>query len=415
VLNVAFLVDPNFAQTHVGVRNYVFALKGLIESQGHGAHLIIIDPDQQWYSLHFADWRFEEDNGAADLRIAGPPREMLRQFYGRGHVGTVNQVHRVALGSRFPSDLFDLCIITAPWAVRFEDRLPSTRLLGLVHDVIPNIHALVKETHPFAFADEHRRGYEYYLHHCDGIIANSLDTAQSFKQLFGGGERVQPLPPLVPKAFWSASVPQDRRNRSLLLAGPLDLRKGLKQLPDLLNSLEPECDSITMFGAIRCQETDAYEFFRALRTEKLIWYPTISSAELVRLYGQSRLLLFPSIEEGLGIPIIEAQWMGARVAVRAKSPMRDLALNGNLLLDERPDPKGSEAEAKRYAPDLIEILEDDGFDHVQLAETARKCFHPDVVLAALSRLGVDLVNPGSSLNICRQPHSGTSPLLARHQ
>ncbi|WP_157959673.1 glycosyltransferase [Devosia submarina] len=390
--NVAFLVDPDFAQTHVGVRNYIFALKALIEKHGHATHLIMIDQDQQWYSIHYANHGFEENNGGTDIRIAAAPRDMLRQFYARAATSRRSDVHKVALGSRFPAGLFDMCIITAPWAVRFDERLPGTLLLGLVHDVIPNIHALVKPTHPFGFADEHRRGYEYYLRHCDAIITNSADTAKSFEQFFGGGRRVQPLPPLVPKAFLSAPVPQDQRGNTVLLAGPLDPRKGLQQLPALLNSLDAACDSVTMFGAIRCRETDAHDFFRALRTEHLIWYPTISAAELVRLYARSRLLLFPSLEEGLGIPIIEAQWMGARVAVRAKSPMRDLALEGHVLLDERPDPAGAEKEAQHYAPLLLNALQDKAFDHAKLAETARRRFNPEVALSVLSRLGVDLLS-----------------------
>lgn len=371
---------------HVGVRNYTFALKALLESRGHTVHLVIRDADGHWYGLAFTDPEFEQNNGAADLRLEGPPAQMMLRFYSQTGGKPRIPMFRTALGAAFPPNWFDLCIITAPWCVRFEERLPCATVLGLVHDVIPNIHALVRDTHPFAFADEHRAGYQYYLRHCDGIIVNSMDTAASFQRFFGTGCPVTALPPLVPKRFLAAPAPTCERNKSLLLAGPLDPRKGLAQLPSFINALRLELDSVTMFGAMRCRETEALDFFRTLRIDNLVWYPQISAAALVALYGQSRLMLFPSTEEGLGIPLIEAQWMGARVVVRNKSPMRDLAQPGSIFLAESPLQDGAAAEAEQYGAILREALVDDGFDHAGLAAATRQRFDPRFAWMALAGL-----------------------------
>jgi len=50
----------------------------------------------------------------------------------------------------------------------------------------------------------------------------------------------------------------------------------------------------------------------------------VESAALAALYSGAELLLFPSLEEGFGWPIIEAQACGCRVLTTGKDPMREV-------------------------------------------------------------------------------------------
>jgi glycosyltransferase involved in cell wall biosynthesis len=59
----------------------------------------------------------------------------------------------------------------------------------------------------------------------------------------------------------------------------------------------------------------------------------LSSAQLRALYSKSSLFLFPSLYEGFGWPIIEAQACGALVVTSDRDPMREVAGDGALLVD----------------------------------------------------------------------------------
>ena len=51
----------------------------------------------------------------------------------------------------------------------------------------------------------------------------------------------------------------------------------------------------------------------------------ISETKLINCYNEARVLLFPSLYEGFGLPIIEAQRMCVPVITSNISPMKDIA------------------------------------------------------------------------------------------
>jgi glycosyltransferase involved in cell wall biosynthesis len=82
-----------------------------------------------------------------------------------------------------------------------------------------------------------------------------------------------------------------------------------------------------------------------------------SDEQLRALYTGALALLFPSLEEGFGWPILEAQACGCPVITSARSPMKDVAGEAAILIDPE-DPAGAaaviesqihEAEALRQA------------------------------------------------------------------
>jgi len=76
------------------------------------------------------------------------------------------------------------------------------------------------------------------------------------------------------------------------------------------------------------------------------------SPELAALYSGAELLLFPSLEEGFGMPSLEAQACGCRVLTTRKPPMTEVGGDAAFYL---ADPTDAEAGAGR----LIEILAQD--------------------------------------------------------
>ena len=66
----------------------------------------------------------------------------------------------------------------------------------------------------------------------------------------------------------------------------------------------------------------------------LIIKPRVTDLELVNLYNSSNLLLFPSLTEGFGLPILEAQFFGLPVITSNREPMKSVCGdNGGLLVN----------------------------------------------------------------------------------
>jgi glycosyltransferase involved in cell wall biosynthesis len=88
---------------------------------------------------------------------------------------------------------------------------------------------------------------------------------------------------------------------------------------------------------------------------KAIELTAISNEDLRALYSTAKALLFPSLEEGFGWPIIEAQACGCPVFTSNRSPMTEIAGNAGLYID----PADPNAAAKIIAEQLpgIESLQ----------------------------------------------------------
>lgn len=65
----------------------------------------------------------------------------------------------------------------------------------------------------------------------------------------------------------------------------------------------------------------------------VIQSPTPSDQQLRALYSGALALLFPSLEEGFGWPVLEAQACGCPVITSARSPMTEVAGGAAILID----------------------------------------------------------------------------------
>jgi glycosyltransferase involved in cell wall biosynthesis len=88
-----------------------------------------------------------------------------------------------------------------------------------------------------------------------------------------------------------------------------------------------------------------------------------SDGELNALYSSAMLLLFPSLGEGFGWPIIEAQACGCPVVTSARPPMDEIAGSGAIFID----PSAPEAAASVIAGSLsrLDQLRDAGLENAR--------------------------------------------------
>jgi glycosyltransferase involved in cell wall biosynthesis len=77
----------------------------------------------------------------------------------------------------------------------------------------------------------------------------------------------------------------------------------------------------------------------------------VPAEELARLYARARIFAFPSLDEGFGIPVLEAMAAGAAVVASNRSALPEVSGDAALLID--PFDTGSITHA------LIRLTEDE--------------------------------------------------------
>lgn len=70
---------------------------------------------------------------------------------------------------------------------------------------------------------------------------------------------------------------------------------------------------------------------------------TVSELELIDYYKKSDILCFPSLYEGFGLPILEAQAQNCAVITSNKRPMNEVAGEGALLINPKSEEEMKEA------------------------------------------------------------------------
>ena len=85
-----------------------------------------------------------------------------------------------------------------------------------------------------------------------------------------------------------------------------------------------------------------------------------TDAEVIALYQQAELLLFPSIAEGFGWPIVEAQLLGCPVVTTNRAPMTEVSGDAAVYIDPADETASAHAVknvVKMPLADRIEIVE----------------------------------------------------------
>jgi glycosyltransferase involved in cell wall biosynthesis len=106
---------------------------------------------------------------------------------------------------------------------------------------------------------------------------------------------------------------------------------------------------------------------RDLNVEGAIEMVTPSNEQIRALYSGAMAFLFPSLEEGFGWPVLEAQACGAPVITSNRAPMTEVAGSAALLIDPA-DPEGATnkiASRMDAEPDLLARLRESGYENLK--------------------------------------------------
>jgi glycosyltransferase involved in cell wall biosynthesis len=182
------------------------------------------------------------------------------------------------------------------------------------------------------------------LRHADGIIYVSQKTRFDFEQLLG----IEVPYEVISHALnWPYRAAADAEVDSVL--EPLGLNRNGYILHVGGNSwYKNRLGVLQMFAQLRRDERfrslSLVMVGRPLTDEMLAWcrekgltdvyeLQKVDNAQLRVLYTGAFALLFPSLEEGFGWPVLEAQACGCPVITSARLPMTEIAGEGAMLVD----------------------------------------------------------------------------------
>ncbi|MBV8820951.1 MAG: glycosyltransferase family 4 protein [Acidobacteriaceae bacterium] len=178
----------------------------------------------------------------------------------------------------------------------------------------------------------------------DLVIAVSQFTASQVERLLGfPRERIRVIPHGVRRP---ASVqPGSAREKLILFVGAIQVRKNVARLVRAFEAV-PSGWKLVLAGSYGYGAEQAIDAVsRSRRRNDIVLTGYVTADELESLYQRAAVFAFPSLDEGFGMPVLEAMAHGIPVLTSNGSALREIAGDAALLVD--PQHEESIAEGLR--------------------------------------------------------------------
>ncbi|MGA7414032.1 MAG: glycosyltransferase family 1 protein, partial [Bryobacteraceae bacterium] len=209
------------------------------------------------------------------------------------------------------------------------DRRPSPRVVTTFHDLFVLTAEYSTAEFRNRFVDQAKRAAA----NSDLIIAVSQFTAGQVSALLGvDPSRIR----VIPHGTDLPPIDDLRvaRDKVILTVGALQKRKNTQRLVEAFESVSTEWKLVLAgppggYGAAEILDRIA----RSPARERIDVTGYLSSEQLRSLYQRAAVFAFPSLDEGFGIPVLEAMAFGVPVLTSNRSALPEIAGNSALLVD----------------------------------------------------------------------------------
>ncbi|MCP4145732.1 MAG: glycosyltransferase family 4 protein [bacterium] len=189
------------------------------------------------------------------------------------------------------------------------------------------------------------------IRNASAIITNSKTTATELSELHPEAKDIIEVTTFGLPQWAETDFPESMRNNSapLLFVGSLEPRKNLDRILDAYlqfrkSNQDSELPVLTIAGGRGWLDNKLVKRIEILESEKLVtWFGYCTPDKLMELYKSSSALLFPSLHEGFGFPILEAMASNLPVITSNRGAMKEVAGGAALLVD--PESTDSIAQA----------------------------------------------------------------------
>jgi len=232
------------------------------------------------------------------------------------------------------------------------DFIPPARLVGRRKSVI-TVHDLAYLKYPEVLTPESQRYYGQIgpaVEEADAVIAVSENTKRDLMALLDAPEEKIVVIPEAPDAGYQpladpivvARVLDRYRLTSpyFLFVGTIEPKKNLKSLIQSYASFRQDgrasngLPDLVVAGRKGWLYSDVFELVGQLGLQKHVHFlGSVASSDLVMLYNGALALVYPSIYEGFGLPILEAMACGTPVITSNVSSLPEVAGEAALSVD----------------------------------------------------------------------------------
>lgn len=363
-MKIAFIVQPDWLYSHFGVRNLFISCFKILQNYEHDVEFVCFGQHTNKV-LFYKNIVKDEDLKSIVKNTSIATKPNYDDLVSKPKI--IPEIYTQFIGTSIKDD-YDAFIITNPWLLNYPLDFGNKPVALICHDCGANSLVLRNNIYMpsgIGWGFEHNTGYQYAQKHNFHFLSNSKKTDQEVIDFYAP-EKHSYLPPVPPYSFLDIVYDtKQKKENAIVLAAPFDPRKGLALMPEVLNALNNDFDTLYIFGTPRCGKQKFDEFYKKIKVKNIVYYDTITSDDLITLYKKCKILFFPSIEEGLGIPLIEAQLCGCRVVTTNDVPMNQLICLGGYLLKN-----DSDADIEN----IRKMLKDKHFDYQELSSVAKKKF-----------------------------------------
>ena len=221
-------------------------------------------------------------------------------------------------------------------------RSANLRMAYVYYDAIPLRHSAYADT-----TEAHEK-YMQILLLADLILPISNRSSEELRAFFVHRQRALSLPHIIPTVLPGQSNLVERETvaaesvseKLILSVGSIDPRKNQLSLVAAFDkfSKTPPGEGWTLMLAGNLHGGVAGTLQAALAANpNVIYVPHPSDEELERLYRRADFTVFPSIEEGFGLPILESLWFGKPCICANFGAMAEVADGGGCLTVDTRD------------------------------------------------------------------------------
>lgn len=273
-------------------------------------------------------------NGPINCEINNPKWSKIEGNFTTKLVSTLwLQLKAPLIVSKLNIDLF--------WGPRHQ--LPvflssSMKTVLTVHDIV---HRLYPETMALPNLLTERLLMRWSLLRSDFILTDSQSTASGIKKFYRvDSNKIDTIHPGVPFFPGNSTVNADLNDlfpsKYFLFVGTLDPRKNFERVFRAFEMIRPEKHGVHLL-IVGAEGWKNRAFHKRIKTHSLKGYIHLTGYvprdKLGSLYKKALCLLFPSLYEGFGFPILEAMSCGTPVITSNASSMPEVAGDAALLVD----------------------------------------------------------------------------------
>ncbi len=234
------------------------------------------------------------------------------------------------------------------------DAIKSAKTAGL--KLIFVLYDLIPHTHAEHYDQEEVRNFRSYLSHiselADGVIAISETVARQFRDYtnqqssysgnkfsissFALGAQIVPRDGFVRRAI-STLFDASQNKTPYLMVGSIEIRKNHHYALDALEQVWKTHPDVKLLVIGRCGWQGKSVVQRMQNNprfgKQLFMLHDVTDSELNMCYANARGILFPSLTEGFGLPIVESLWHGCQPFVSDIAIHHEVGGDANLYCD----------------------------------------------------------------------------------